>query len=268
MNITVSVAQMKVERPDLRVNLVKAEGIIREASRRGSDLVCFPEMWTTGFDWDQNRRVAAEQAPVVEQVAAMARRHRVWVSGSMLTTNQGGGISNTHILFGPDGETRGVYNKAHLFTMIHEEEHETAGDGLCLTDAAWGPTGLAVCYDLRFPEMFRTYALKGARLVLLPAAFPHPRLEHWKVLLRARAIEDQMFVVGTNQVGEEDLGASGRVTYFGASAIIDPWGETVVEAGLTGEELLTATIDLGMADEVRARMTVLRDRRPELYELD
>ena len=267
MKITVSVAQMEVERSDPPANLAKAEGLIHEAAGRGSDLVCLPEMWTTGFDWERNRKMAAGQGTVVELVAALAREHRIWVSGSMLTAAGDGGVLNTHILFGPGGEKKGVYNKSHLFTMIHEEEHETAGDSFCLAEAPWGPTGLAVCYDLRFPEMFRTYALRGAVLVLLPAAFPYPRLEHWKVLLRARAIEDQMFVVGTNQVGEEDLGANGRVTYFGASAVIDPWGEPVAEASEGGEELLTATIDLGMVDEIRGRMTVLRDRRPELYQL-
>lgn len=163
---------------------------------------------------------------------------------------------------------RGVYIKAHLFTMILEDEYETAGDSLCLVEAPWGPTALSVCYDIRFPELFRTYALQGAKLTLSPIAFPYPRLEHWKVLVRARAIENQMFMVGTNQVGEEDLGPDGKVTYCGDSVIIDPWGETVLEASETGEELLTATIDMDMVDEIRARMTVLRDRRPELYELD
>ncbi len=96
-------------------------------------------------------------------------------------------------------------------------------------------------------------------------AFPYPKLEHWKVLVRARAIENQMYMVGVNQVGSEDLTPGGKVTYCGASAIIDPWGRAVVEAGETGEELLTAKIDMDMVDDIRGKMGVLKDRRPELY---
>jgi predicted amidohydrolase len=127
--------------------------------------------------------------------------------------------------------------------------------------------GLSVCYDIRFPELFRAYALKGARMVLSPMAFPYPRLQHWKILARARAIENQMYLIGTNQVGSEGFGPEGIVTYFGDSSIIDPWGETVVEASETEEMLLTATIDLSRADQLRSKMRVLADRRPDLYEL-
>jgi predicted amidohydrolase len=101
---------------------------------------------------------------------------------------------------------------------------------------------------------------------LLASAFPNPRLEHWKTLLRARAIENQMFVIASNQVGQEDFGNGGLVNYFGASAIIDPWGKVVVEAGESDEVLLTATIDTDLAQRVRGKMNVLADRRPELYE--
>jgi len=142
-----------------------------------------------------------------------------------------------------------------------------AGDSLCVVDTPWGLTGLSICYDIRFPELFRTYALKGARVVFSPMAFPYPRLDHWKSLVRARAIENQMFMVGINQVGEENLGHLGMVTYFGDSVIIDPWGKTVVEASETDEMLLTATIDLDLSDRIRSEMRVLHDRRPDLYEL-
>jgi len=137
-----------------------------------------------------------------------------------------------------------------------------------MVDTPWGPVGLSICYDIRFPELFRTYALQGARMALSPIAFPHPRLDHWRILVRARAIENQMFLVGVNRVGSEDFGSDGTVTFFGNSVIIDPWGRTVVEAGETEETLLTASIDLQQAEEVRSRMRVLGDRRPELYRLD
>jgi len=196
----------------------------------------------------------------------MARRHRLWLNGSLLALNEAGKIANTSVLFDSSGEQVAVYRKAHLFSLLHEERHVSPGNALALVQTPWGKAGLSVCYDIRFPELFRTYALLGAEFVLSPMAFPHPRLEHWRILVRARAIENQMFMIGTNQVGTEDFGPEGRVTYFGHSCIIDPWGETVAEAG-EGEELLTVEIDLDRVAEVRAKMSVFRDRRPDLYRL-
>ncbi len=267
MEITVSVAQIDVAQSDCESNLGKGEALIAEAARRGSDLVCFPEMWTTGSNWADNERMARDHEAVIDRVAALARGNRIWVSGSMPALGPKGGVSNTHILFDAGGEKAGVYRKSHLFTMLHEDEHVEAGDSLCMVEAPWGPTALTVCYDIRFPELFRSYALMGAKITLSPMAFPYPRLPHWKVLVRARAIENQMFMVGANQVGDEDFGTNGAVTYFGDSVIVDPWGEPVAEAGETGEALLTATIDLALVDTVRSGMRVLEDRRPDLYRL-
>jgi predicted amidohydrolase len=131
----------------------------------------------------------------------------------------------------------------------------------------WGPAGLSICYDIRFPELFLSYALEGAKLVFSPAAFPHPKLHHWKALVRARAIENQMFMIAANQVGGEDLGADGTLTYVGNSAVIDPWGETVIEGPEDKEELLTGEIDISRVDEIRNKMKVFRDRRPDVYRL-
>ena len=246
-------------------NLRKAESFVAEAKKRSSDLVCFPEMWTTGFNWANNAGILAEQDKTIELVAGMARRHKIWINGSMLAADDNKKAANTSILFDPEGRKAGIYRKAHLFSLLHEEKHITAGNSLCLADTPWGAVGLSVCYDIRFPELFRAYALEGAKMVLSPMAFPYPRLEHWKILVRARAIENQLFMIGTNRVGSEDFGKDGVVTYFGDSVIIDPWGETIAEASETKEELLTATIDIDKVDEIRGKMTVLKDRRPDLY---
>jgi predicted amidohydrolase len=186
----------------------------------------------------------------------------------MLALNDNGKASNASILFDPQGRIAGIYRKAHLFAMIREADHLASGNSLCIVDTPWGKIGLTICYDIRFPELFRTYALKGAMIVLSPMAFPHPRIEHWKTLVRARAIENQFFMIGTNRVGEENLGRCGKISYCGASAIIDPWGVTVIEGSETKEELLTAAIEVNKVNEVRGKMSVLRDRRPDLYELD
>ena len=267
MKLTISMVQMSVVPANPAANLKKAEGFVAAAAAKKSDLVCLPEMWTTGFDWAYNERAAAGQEATIERVADMARRHKVWLNGSMLAADESGRPANTSILFAPDGRKAGIYRKTHLFSLLHEEKHMAAGNTLCLAETPWGPVGLSVCYDIRFPELFRTYALQGAMIVLSPMAFPRPRIEHWKVLVRARAIENQLFMVGTNRVGSETIGDDGTVTYFGDSVIVDPWGETVVEAGETNEELLTAVLDLDKVGEIRAKMSVLKDRRPDLYRL-
>jgi len=267
VKLIVSMAQMAVVNSNPEENLRKGESFISEARQRGSDLICFPEMWTTGFNWANNERTAREHQKVIERVAGLAQKYAIWINGSMLTLNEDGKVSNTSILFNPRGEKAGVYSKTHLFSLIHEDQHMAPGRSLCTVETPWGRVGLAICYDLRFPELFRTYALKGVKIILSPAAFPYPKIHHWKILVRARAIENQLFMIAANQVGGEDFGPDGKATYFGDSVIIDPWGETAIEAGETEERLLTAEIEVDQADQVRSRMKVFQDRRPDLYEL-
>lgn len=267
MKLTVSLAQMAVAVAKPEENLKKAEPWIAEAKRRGSDIICFPEMWTTGFNWEYNKRSAYEHEKVIERIAVMARRYRLWISGSVLALNENGKLSNASILFDSKGKRAGVYRKTHLFSFVNEDKNVEAGKSLCIVDTPWGLTGLSICYDIRFPELFRTYALEGAKVVLSPMAFPDVRIHHWKVLVRARAIENQLFMIGTNQVGREDFGKAGILTYAGDSVIVDPWGETVIEAGETEETLVTATIDIDKVDEVRNKMKVFKDRRGDLYQL-
>jgi predicted amidohydrolase len=248
-------------------NLEKGEEFIAESARRGSHLVCFPEMWTTGFPWEKIGKPTRRHNGILDSLCSLARDYHIWINGSVPILTEHGRVANTSIFIDPEGQTAGMYRKAHLFSLFHEEQFIEAGNSLCLVDTPWGKTGLSICYDIRFPELYRTYALKGADVVLSPMAFPYPRLQHWKILSRARAIENQLFLVATNRVGTEDLGSEGKVTYFGSSVIIDPWGETVVEGSEEKEELLTATIDLTRVKEVRSCMSVFADRRPDLYEL-
>jgi predicted amidohydrolase len=144
---------------------------------------------------------------------------------------------------------------------MEEDKYLVRGDEAPVLDLAWGRSALAICYDLRFPELFRKYALNGARIVFLMAEWPYPRLTHWETLLRARAIENQSFLVACNRVGE-----SKEWAFFGHSAIYDPSGELI--AGAASEEtLITAEVDLDYVDEVRRSMTVFEDRHEEAYGL-
>jgi omega-amidase len=260
MRLTLSLVQMAVVLSNPAANLKKADEWLAEASRRGSELVVLPELWPTGGDWRNLSALSAGQAEVLEAVSGLAKKYGLWLNGSMLALNEAGQPANTSILFDPQGRHVGVYRKIHLFGLMREDHYLTAGQHLTVVATPWGQVGLAICYDLRFPEMFRAYALAGVTLVFLPAAWPSSRLNHWHALLRARAIENQLYMVGVNQAGSD-----GHYTYGGHSAIIDPWGETVVEAG-ESETLLTATIDTERVAEVRQTMPVFKDRRPAVYE--
>jgi len=268
MKITVSLAQMDIASGDPEANLRRGERLIAEAARRKSSLICFPEMWTTGFDFagDIVSKARAQEA-VVSRIAILAREHSIWIGGSVLALSASGKPSNTYILFSPGGEKKGIYHKTHLFPLIREDEYLTPGDRLSVVDAPWGKTGLAICYDLRFPELFRSYALKGVKVQLLAAAFPRPREDHWGVLTRARAIEDQMFMLAVNRVGNQVLPRTGKAEYFGRSMIFDPWGIVLAEGEDGREDLVTAELDLSLVERVRRKMSVLKNRRPDVYEL-
>ncbi len=262
--LTISLVQMDCRLGMPEENFTVAEAQIAEAARRGSNLVILPELWSTAYALDEAALLAAPLAAGPEaggwfgRFAALARQHKVYLAGSMLEARDGA-YFNCLALYAPDGSLCAQYRKIHLFRLMDEEQYLGPGDAPSLADLPWGKTGLAICYDLRFPELFRRYALADARLILLPSEWPHPRLAHWRTLLRARAIENQVFVAACNRVG-----ATKGNTFFGASAVIDPWGETLVEGGET-ELLLTVTVDLSIVDDVRRRIPVFADRRPDLY---
>ncbi len=245
-------------------NFARAEAFVAEAARRGSDLVVLPELWSTAYDLDNAAAHASPLANCAEEggwfgrFAAMARANRVWLTGSLLE-RRGQQFYNTMAIYCPEGTLATAYSKIHLFQLMDEHRFLAPGQARALHDLPWGCTGLAICYDLRFPELFRRYALDGARLIVLPAEWPHPRRMHWRTLLRSRAIENQCFIAACNRVGTTQ-----GTTFFGSSAVIDPWGETLVEGGET-EALLTARIDLETVDATRAKIPIFADRRPELY---
>jgi omega-amidase len=259
MNLTISLAQMEFQFGDVDANFTRAETWIAEAAGRGSDLVLLPELWASGYDLENWARYAA---PLGEgsfaRLAALAKHHRVAI-GSSLLESRNGQAYNTFVLHSPEGQTWGVYRKIHRFRLLHEEKWLGAGDRLVLAETPWGLLGLSICYDLRFPEMFRPYAVASARLVLLVAEWPERRVAHWSKLMQARAIENQLFVAGVNKVGQSQGAKLG-----GRSAVIDPWGVPLVE-GDDAEALLTAEVDLRKADKARRYIPVLQDRRPEIY---
>jgi predicted amidohydrolase len=258
--LSLSLGQMHLHLGQPDKNFERVREWTAEAARRGSALALFPELWSTAYDLENWRQHATPLGEgMFARLSALAKEHHIAIASSILEVKDDR-AHNTCVLYDARGEQRAVYRKVHLVPMLDEPTWLAAGDALTLADMEWGLTGLGICYDLRFPEMWRTYALGGARLMLLPAEWPSRRAAHWRTLLRARAIENQVFIAACNRVGE----SKGEV-FAGQSVLLDPWGEALVEGDAETERLLTAEIDLTQVDDVRSRVPVFRDRRPDLY---
>lgn len=260
MYTSISLGQMDVVAGDPAANLAKAEYMAEQAAARRARFLVLPELWSTGYDLEN----AAHHATALDEglfaeMGRLAAKHNLHVIGSCLSRIGEDQYANTAAVFDPEGQLLGSYSKIHLFRLMNEEQYLTAGNRLTLVDTERGRIGLAICYDLRFPEMFRALALAGAQIVFIPAEWPHPRLAHWRTLLRARAIENQFYIVACNRVGQ-----SGDTHFFGHSCIIDPWGETIIE-GDEQERLLTDSVQLAEVERIREQIPVFQDRRPELY---
>jgi omega-amidase len=260
MKLKVSLGQMDVQLGQPEKNLATVESMVTEAAEKGSDLILFPALWSSGYDLkNANLHATALDQGVFAETANLARKYGLSILGSCLSLKQEGQFGNTAVYFDDKGQQLGAYTKIHLFRLMVEDQYLSPGEYLTAINTAWGRVGLAICYDLRFPEIFRAYALAGAKIVLLPAQWPYPRLSHWQTLLRARAIENQLVIIACNRVG-----ATGDTTYCGHSTIIDPWGDIIVE-GSDSPDLLSGTVDLDRVDEVRTKIPILSDRRPDAY---
>lgn len=259
--LSISLGQMTPQLGQPKANLAQLREWTAEAAQRGSQLVLFPELWSTGGDLSNWHRHAAPLGDgLFSELANLAAELTIAIGGSILERRDGRAY-NTFALFGARGEQMAIYRKLHLFALMQEDKWLAPGKTPTLLDAPWGRTGLAICYDLRFGELFRHYALAGAELALLPAMWPAKRSEHWNILLRARAIENQMFIAAVNVTGR-----IGSETFGGGSMVIDPWGKAVLTAD-DRPGLLTAEIDVDTVATVRDNMPVLTDLRPRAYPL-
>jgi len=257
--------------PDKAANLETADRLVRQAAADGARLVVLPEKWSVlGRGADLRAGAEPLDGPAIAWARETARELGVdLVAGSVSERVEGDDkLRNTSLHIGPDGEIKATYRKMHMFdvevdgTVYRESEHETPGDDVVLSRTADGvELGLTVCYDVRFPELYRILAVRGARIVTIPAAFTVPTTrDHWEVLVRARAIEDQCFVIAANQVGThvEGLASGGR------SMIVDPWGLVLAQAA-DAQTVITADLDLDAQAATRARLPSLANRRPAAY---
>jgi predicted amidohydrolase len=253
MNLSISLAQMKTVHGDFRRNTSHAMSIITRASDRGSDMVVFPELWTAGFDYSDCHSYALANCHYLEKLQEIADSTGIAIGGSYLVEMHQK-FFNQFVLLQP-GLPRLTYEKNHLFHMMEEDAHLSPGEWVAVFSTRWGFLCLAVCYDLRFPEMFRIAREAGSDLMILSAGWPLKRIEHWNILLRARAIENQCFLAAANCVGGDE-----KLPFGGCSAVIDPWGKDIAAGGDQDEELVSAVIDLEEVSRVRAQYPFYKDR--------
>lgn len=250
-------------------NLGAAAALVRAAAADGARLVVLPEMFNV-LGEPAVLRDGAEplDGPTRHWAAELAGGLGLWlVAGSLIEHGEDGRLHNTACLIGPDGQVRAAYRKVHLFdadvpgAAMRESDTIAGGDALVAADLGTFRLGLAICYDLRFPEQFRSLALGGCRVIALPSAFTERTgRDHWEVLVRARAIENQVFILAANQVGQ----TTARLRWFGRSMIVDPWGVVLAQAP-DRETYLLADLDLAAQDAVRASLPCLANRRPDVY---
>jgi deaminated glutathione amidase len=252
-------------------NIERAERLVAKAASTGADIVLLPEKWN-GIGPAELMRSIAESLDDGETVATMrewARAHGITLVGGSIVERREGRekLSNTSVVFDPEGELAAVYRKIHLFDVevgghvYRESESEEPGDRPATTEVEGWKVGLTVCYDLRFPELYRILAVEGCEIVTVPAAFTlYTGKDHWEVLLRARAIENQCYMLAANQWGSYPDGKAA----YGRSMIVDPWGVVLAQAP-DEDGVIVAELERARLQDVRRRLPSLANRQPEAY---
>jgi predicted amidohydrolase len=259
MSRTVKAAalQFTIVLGEVAPNLAHVRGELARLAAEGTELVVLPEMWATGFAYKQLNELARQTAALVMELTDFSRRYGMVIVGSLPEPHEDKVYNTAYVL--DKGELKGTYRKLHLFSLMQEDRFFDAGDGWLVAETSVGRVGVFICYDLRFPELARRLALEGAEILVVPGEWPKPRQEHWRTLLRARAIENQLFVVSANCCG-----VVGKLDFFGMSMIIDPKGEVLAEGGYE-PAAVAATLDFDAMAAWREQIPCFRDRRPRCY---
>ena len=242
-------------------NFLHAENLIGAAMKDAPDVVVLPEMWNTGFFPRENLTSQCDHdgQQVQERIGALAKKYAVNIVAGSVANCRAGKVYNTAYVFNRQGETIAAYDKTHLFSPMGEDDFFQKGDHLCTFTLDGVKCGLIICYDLRFPELTRALALQGMEMLFVVSQWPDVRIPHLRALCTARAIENQCYVVNCN-----GCGTAGETRYGGHSAIYEPLGGILAQAG-SGEETICADCDLSAVAPLRSAIPVFHDRRPELY---
>jgi predicted amidohydrolase len=259
MNTRISLAQFEVQIGKPERNFQTALGHIEQAANLGSSLVLLPELWSSGYDLQNSRHYVKINQELIERLKTLSKKFNIAIGGSYITCDEAG-CRNTFLITLPNESITPPYHKVHLFRLLDEHQYFKAGDQFLIVDFEWGKAGLAICYDLRFPELFRFYSKNGVSCILIVAQWGAKRAEHWRTFLRARAIENQLFVAAVNAIG-----MVGSNSLAGYSAVITPWGDVLVEGSPDKEELITAELNFALIEEVKQHLNSSQDRRDDLY---
>ena len=256
--IRVCSAQIMSTWEDPEKTLTRAETFIRHAADCGAKLICFPEQFATGWDPQPHKNIQDIHGSIIVSLQAYAKEYRIGIIGS-LRENHDPLPKNTAIVINRHGRILEKYAKIHLFSPGHEHEGNSSGTDLGIFTFDSLTCGIAICYDLRFPELFRIYAQKGVQAVFVPAAWPQSRIRHWELFITARAAENQMYVLGVNTTGKTPVDL-----YSGASMTADPQG-TIISRANEAEQLLFSDIDPGEVERTKSVFPVDKDRKDALY---
>ncbi|MEI6206365.1 MAG: carbon-nitrogen family hydrolase [Desulfuromonadales bacterium] len=255
--IKAAAIQFNVSQGDVDSNLAYVREALARVAGSGGNLAVLPEMWSSGFSYKNLNELALRTQGIVDELLELSACHKLVIVGSMPEPN-GDKVFNT-VYLADNGRLAGVYRKIHLFSLLGEDQAFSGGDSWLLADTTIGKVGIIICYDLRFPELSRRLALEGAQVLCVPAQWPKPRQEHWRTLLRARAMENQLFVVSCNACG-----LIGKLDFFGMSMIINPKGDVLQESGEEAGEIM-AELDMQVMTDWRAQIPCFKDRKPAYY---
>jgi len=255
--LTAAAIQFNIALGEVARNQARVEQALARVAKQDVQLAVLPEMWSAGYDYKRLAAHAAETPRVIEALCRQAQALQMVVVGSLPELDKDKIYNTAYII--DRGELVARYRKLHMFSTMGEDRFLSPGDRSLVVSTSVGRLGVAICYDLRFPELFRKMALEGAEVICLPAEWPKPRQEHWRTLLRARAMENQLFVVAANCCGIQ-----GKLDFFGMSLLLSARGEVLAEGGETDTELV-ATFDYQELVDYRSQIRCYHDRRPEVY---
>lgn len=255
--VRAAAVQFNIHVGDIDTNAEHVRGAIARLADDGCELAVLPEMWSTGYAYKSLNELAKGTPEVVREMERLSAKYNMVIVGS-LPEGVGDKVYNTAYVV-DQGRIAGTYRKIHLFSMMGEDRALTGGSSWLVTETSVGRIGVFICYDLRFPELARRLAVEGAEILVVPAEWPKPREEHWRTLLRARAIENQIFLVAANCCGIQ-----GKLDFFGESMIVGPKGEMLALAGSENGEI-TASLDFSVMEEWRRQIPCFHDRRPDSY---
>ncbi|MBS7525281.1 carbon-nitrogen family hydrolase [Fusibacter paucivorans] len=259
----VSAIQMNMIFEEPEQNYLQAEQLVEEASKGDCDVIVLPETWNTGFFPKDNLEKYCDQNGQKTKAlfSRLAKKYHKHIIAGSVSDFRDGKCFNSSYIFDREGNVIANYDKTHLFSYMDEDKYYEKGGHICTFNLDNVKCGIVICYDLRFLELVRTLALDGIEVLFIVAQWPRVRLEHWMTLCKARAIENQIYVVAVNSCG-----VAGETQYGGHSLMIDPWGNLICEGG---DEACTieGILNIETIQEIRNTIHVFKDRRTELYQL-